>query len=184
MISQLTLNERQVALCILVVIGIAGLALGLTGRDDLLGLHGGLVLVAALIGIFIVIESYYSPEPSDERLNEYYDVPSKIGIILSMGWAVVGLSFGLWVAALLAWPDLTFDAGWASFGRIRRSNPEVANREPSAQTTLVTLATIAAWICVVVSLIAALQGYVNFALFLSRQTIWTAVVGASTYLLL
>ena len=26
---------------------------------------------------------------------------------------------GVWVAALLAWPDLTFDAAWSSFGRIR-----------------------------------------------------------------
>jgi len=36
-----------------------------------------------------------------------------------MGWAVFGLAFGVWVAALLAWPDLTFDAALASFGRIR-----------------------------------------------------------------
>jgi len=36
-----------------------------------------------------------------------------------MAWAVVGMFFGVWVAALLAWPDLTFDAAWASFGRIR-----------------------------------------------------------------
>ena len=26
---------------------------------------------------------------------------------------------GVWVAALLAWPDLTFDAPWSSFGRLR-----------------------------------------------------------------
>jgi small-conductance mechanosensitive channel len=71
-----------------------------------------------------------------------------------------------------------------SLGRLRRNHPEGASREPSAQTTLVTLATLAAWICVVVSVVAAFQGYVNFALFLSRQTIWTAIVAAAAYLLL
>jgi cytochrome c oxidase cbb3-type subunit 1 len=35
-----------------------------------------------------------------------------------MAWAVVGMAFGV-CSALLAWPDLTFDAAWASFGRIR-----------------------------------------------------------------
>lgn len=119
MISQLTLHERQVSLIILVSLAIVGLALGVAGRDDLLGLHGGLIAVLAILGIFFVIDGYYSPEPSAERLNEYYDLPSRIGIILAMGWAVIGLGFGLWVSSLLAWPDLTFDAGWSSFGRIR-----------------------------------------------------------------
>ncbi|MGZ8346921.1 MAG: cytochrome-c oxidase, cbb3-type subunit I, partial [Allosphingosinicella sp.] len=32
---------------------------------------------------------------------------------------VFGMFMGVWVAALLAWPDLTFDAAWASFGRLR-----------------------------------------------------------------
>jgi hypothetical protein len=36
-----------------------------------------------------------------------------------MAWAVIGMAAGVWVAALLAWPDLTFDAAWASFGRLR-----------------------------------------------------------------
>ena len=36
-----------------------------------------------------------------------------------MVWAVFGMFVGVWVAWLLAWPDLTFDAAWASFGRLR-----------------------------------------------------------------
>ena len=36
-----------------------------------------------------------------------------------MAWAVFGMFIGVWVAAQLAWPDLTFDAAWASFGRLR-----------------------------------------------------------------
>ena len=36
-----------------------------------------------------------------------------------MVWAVFGMFVGDWVAWLLVDPDLTFDAGWASFGRLR-----------------------------------------------------------------
>ena len=119
MIAQLTTNERQTALVLLIVLAVVGLAMAVAGRDDLLGAHGALIMIVAIAGVFGVISGYYSPEPTEERFNDYYDEPSKIGIILSMGWAVAGMFFGVWVAALLAWPDLTFDAGWASFGRIR-----------------------------------------------------------------
>ena len=119
MIAQLTTSERQTALVLLTVLAMVGLTMAAAGRDDLLGVHGGLVMIAALAGIFGVISGYYAPEPAEERFNDYYDEPSKIGIILAMGWAAVGMFFGVWVAALLAWPDLTFDAGWSSFGRIR-----------------------------------------------------------------
>ena len=37
-----------------------------------------------------------------------------------MTWAVVGLSFGDWVAWLLVYPD-SFDAPWASFGNPARA---------------------------------------------------------------
>jgi cytochrome c oxidase cbb3-type subunit 1 len=118
-IERLTKNERQSLLFILLLICLGGAALGIVGRDDLMGAHGFLTAVIGIAMIFAVGSRYYEPEPADQRLEEYYDDPSKIGIVLSMGWAVIGMFFGVWVAALLAWPDLTFDAGWASFGRIR-----------------------------------------------------------------
>src|SRR3546814_10648456 len=34
-------------------------------------------------------------------------------------WAVFAMFIGDWVAWLLAFPDLTFDAAWSSFGRLR-----------------------------------------------------------------
>src|SRR6187549_2913344 len=99
MISQLTTNERQTALVLLIVLAVVGLVMAAGGRDDVLSVHGGLVMIAALAGIFGVISGYYSPEPAEERLTDYYDTPSKIGIVLAMGWAAVGMFFGVWVAA-------------------------------------------------------------------------------------
>ena len=119
MIGQLTKAERQYALLILFGLALCGLIFGIAGKDDPLGIHGALIGVVALAGIFKVISVYYDPEPGDERLNRYYDDPTKFGIVLTMIWAVFGLSIGDWVAWLLVKPDFTFDAGWASFGRLR-----------------------------------------------------------------
>ncbi len=119
MVSQLTRNERQLALTILGALGLCGLAMAAMGRDDLIGGHGAFILLASLGLGFLVISSFYDPEPSPERLAHYYDDPSKVGIILSMIWAVFGLFVGDWVAWLLVYPDMTFDGGWASFGRLR-----------------------------------------------------------------
>ena len=54
-----------------------------------------------------------------DRQASYYDDPIKVGIVLSMAWAVFGMFMGVWVAAQLAWPDLAFDAAWSTFGRMR-----------------------------------------------------------------
>lgn len=78
-----------------------------------------IVLLAAIIGIGAVLYGFYEPEPSADRLETYYDEPSKFGILAAMVWGVAGMFVGDWVAWLLAYPDLTFDAAWASFGRLR-----------------------------------------------------------------
>ena len=118
-VSRLTIAERQAALAILTILGICGLAMAIGGRGDPLGVHGFITLIFAIGLAYLVMAGYYEPAPDDARLSRYYDDPTKIGIVLAMIWAVVGMGVGVWVAALLAWPDLTIDAAWASFGRLR-----------------------------------------------------------------
>jgi cytochrome c oxidase cbb3-type subunit 1 len=119
MISQLTSSERQYALVILVLAALCGLAMAAGGHGDPLGVHGFVVLIYSVGLAFVVISGFYAPEPEPARMSQYYDDPTKVGIALTMAWAVVGMFFGVWVAALLAWPDLTFDQAWSSFGRMR-----------------------------------------------------------------
>jgi len=119
MIADLTRAERLWAMLILGGLGIVGLAMAIAGRNDLIGIHGWIVAAAGLIGFFAVMSNKDAPEPSDERLNEYYDAPTRVGIILTLIWGVIGMGVGFWVASLLAWPEMTFDAAWASFGRLR-----------------------------------------------------------------
>ena len=119
MIEQLTKNERQLAIVILLAITIWGMAFAGAGQGDPLGAHGFLIMAAGIAGIFWVISGYFSPEPPADRSDSYYDDPSRAGILFAMAWAVAGMFVGVWIALLLAYPDFTFDAAWASFGRLR-----------------------------------------------------------------
>jgi len=120
-ISGLTLSERQAAIAILtagMMIGIV-MAAAAAMRADAMEIHGYIVALYSLGLLAVVLRGYFAPEPDDTRLASYYDDPSKAGIILSMAWAVFGMFMGVWVALLLAFPDMTFDTAWASFGRMR-----------------------------------------------------------------
>jgi cytochrome c oxidase cbb3-type subunit 1 len=119
MIAQLTKKERQLALIILLVMSVCGLAMAVAGNGDPLGIHGAIVLLAGILGAFGVISGYYDPEPGNDRLDQYFDDPSRMGIVLAMVWVVAGLFVGDWIAWQLVNPDLTFDAAWSSFGRLR-----------------------------------------------------------------
>ncbi|WP_331373372.1 cytochrome-c oxidase, cbb3-type subunit I [Sinorhizobium chiapasense] len=119
MVARLTMSERRWAVVILLVVSLCGLTMAADGRADTLGVHGFIVLVFSFGLAFFVMSDFYSPEPDPERLSRYYDDPTKVGIVLAMVWAVIAMFVGVWVAALLAWPDMTFDAAWASFGRLR-----------------------------------------------------------------
>jgi cytochrome c oxidase cbb3-type subunit 1 len=119
MLATLTSTERQIALAISVLVSFAGLALAAAGRGDPLELHGFLILGFGLLCLAFVANVFLEPEPSSKRLSSYYDDPIKVGIALSMAWAVFAMAIGVWVAAQLAWPNFTFEGAWASFGRVR-----------------------------------------------------------------
>src|SRR6186713_1046139 len=119
MVSQLTIAERRRGCLVLAVLAAIGLAMAASDPHGLFGAQGYVVLVFSGAVLFVVLKRLFDPEPGRERLAAYYDDPSKVGIILAMIWAIAGLAAGVWVAALLAWPDFTFDAAWSSYGRLR-----------------------------------------------------------------
>ncbi|MCR6636818.1 cytochrome-c oxidase, cbb3-type subunit I [Devosia sp.] len=119
MLADFTRGERTGALVILGTMVVLGLAMAIAGRHDLLGIHGWIVFGISLALTFGAIRQLDLPEPSPERLSEYYDAPTRTGLILTLIWGVVGMGAGFWVAALLAWPEMTFDVSWLSWGRLR-----------------------------------------------------------------
>lgn len=119
MMSNLTGAERTTAMTIAGFGALIGLAMAAAGHGDPMGVHGWIVLAFFGVLFFIVASALYSPEPVEDRSLSYYDDPTKVGIILALIWAVVGMFMGVWVASQLAWPDLRFEGAWSGFGRLR-----------------------------------------------------------------
>ncbi|WP_299655754.1 cytochrome-c oxidase, cbb3-type subunit I [uncultured Jannaschia sp.] len=119
MMTRLTVAERQSAMFISGLVAVAGFAMAVAGHGDPMGAHGWITLLFAATLFFLAGEALYHDEPTEDRSAEYYDDPTKAGILISLAWAVIGMGMGVWVAAQLAWPDLRFDAAWSSFGRLR-----------------------------------------------------------------
>lgn len=76
-----------------------------------LGLGVGLVL---LLG-----GELYDTEPPTDRLQRYYDAPTRFGIVMTLVWAMIGMGVGVWVAAFLYWPEGTPPWPATSFDRLR-----------------------------------------------------------------
>lgn len=119
MMSNLTSRERMSAMTIAGTGVLIGFIMAIAGSGDAFGVHGWVTMAFCAVMFFAVAGSLYAPEPQEDRTAAYYDDPTKVGIILSLIWAVIGMGMGVWVAAQLAWPDLRFDAAWSSFGRLR-----------------------------------------------------------------
>lgn len=119
MASTLTNSERQTALIISGLVGLCGLLMAAAGGQDALATHGFIILTFALVSAGFVINALFDDEPSPDRRSRYYDDPIKAGVIVSMAWAVLAMFVGVWVAALLAWPEISVQEEWATFGRLR-----------------------------------------------------------------
>ena len=119
MMSNLTVAERQTAMVLAGATTFVGLLMAIVGEGNPLGVHGWIVLGFGAGLFFVLSGALHAPEPLEDRAGSYYDDPTKVGIVLALAWAVIGMAMGVWVAAMLAWPDLRFDAAWSSFGRLR-----------------------------------------------------------------
>src|SRR5690606_4609027 len=120
MIQSLDHAERQTGLLLAVLVAAMGVAMAVLARGQgVMAFHGA--LAAALGGFlaFALAGSLHAAAPDGERALRYYDEPTRFGIVMTLIWAMIGMGVGVWVAALLYWPEATFMVPWASFGRLR-----------------------------------------------------------------
>jgi|GEM_PF-2293401 len=117
--ATLTPRERQIGLALAICLALMGLTMAALGRHDPIALHGFMALALGLALLFAVGSVMVEPAPTPTRLPQYYDDPIKVGIVLAMIWGVFAMAIGLWVAALMVWPDATFGQAWSSDGRLR-----------------------------------------------------------------
>ena len=120
MIATLTLRERRIGLGLSILLALIGLAMAAVARQGPMAVHGAMALVLGLGLVFLIGGALYDhPEQGRERLARYYDAPTRFGIIMALFWGVIGMGVGVWVAALMYWPEATPLWPATSFGRLR-----------------------------------------------------------------
>ncbi|HFQ16054.1 MAG TPA: cytochrome-c oxidase, cbb3-type subunit I, partial [Rhodobacteraceae bacterium] len=77
--------------------------------------------VAVVAGIFFIFTAKGMGEPKTAPETGYMDDVIRVGAILTVFWAVVGFTVGVWIAFQLAYPELNFAwaDGYLNFGRLR-----------------------------------------------------------------
>ncbi len=119
MAETLSLTERLIGLCLSVLVALMGLVMAASAGYGVMAVHGAMAFVLGIALVFILAGAISDPEPPEDRANRYYDAPIRFGIAMTLLWAVIGMGIGVWVAALLYWPEATPALPWTSFGRLR-----------------------------------------------------------------
>ena len=115
MTVSLSVAERQIGLLLSVLLALMGLAMAAAARHGVMAVHGFMALGLGVGLAFVVGGAIYAPEPPADRLRRYYDAPTRFGITMTLIWAMIGMVAGVWVAALLYWPEATPLWPWTSF---------------------------------------------------------------------
>ncbi len=117
--GHLTQGERELALLTGALLLALGMLMMVMAWGDPLSVHGAMFGFSGAAVMAVTLRGMFAPAPDENRFASYYDAPSKAGIVIAMIWGVFAMFIGDWVAWLLVFPEMTFDAGWASFGRLR-----------------------------------------------------------------
>nr|WP_309502484.1 cytochrome-c oxidase, cbb3-type subunit I [uncultured Roseovarius sp.] len=117
--ATLSRSERQIGFGLAFALALLGFIMAAAARHGVMAVHGAMALVLGLYLVFRIGGAFYDPEPSPDRANQYYDAPTRFGIWMTLIWAIIGMGVGVWVAALLYWPEATPAVPWTSFGRLR-----------------------------------------------------------------
>ncbi|WP_035026240.1 cytochrome-c oxidase, cbb3-type subunit I [Gemmobacter nectariphilus] len=118
--ASLTKAERQAGIGLALALTAMGLVMAATSRHGVMAIHGAMAMALGLALVFKLGGALYDyPEPASDRHNRYYDAPTRFGIAMTLIWSVIGMGVGVWVAALMYWPDATPPWGWTSYGRLR-----------------------------------------------------------------
>jgi Rrf2 family protein len=116
----LTTPERQIALGLAVALAVLGLAMAAVARQGAMAVHGAMALALGLGLVFRLGGLLYDAAPAGpDRASRYDDGATRFGIWMTLAWAMIGMVAGVWVAALLYWPEATPPWPATSFGRLR-----------------------------------------------------------------
>ncbi|HSM36974.1 MAG TPA: cbb3-type cytochrome c oxidase subunit I, partial [Longimicrobiales bacterium] len=90
------------------------------GHDLAYRVHALLILaIAAFMFLRVMTAPDRQPVPEAAAPTGYMDDVVRAGVVATAFWGVVGFLAGVWIAFLLAYPELNFDLPWTNFGRLR-----------------------------------------------------------------
>jgi cytochrome c oxidase cbb3-type subunit 1 len=119
MMATLTVSERRISLLLSFLLALTGLTMAGLARHGVMAFHGYMALALGLWLAVLLATSAGEDGPDADRLNRYYDAPIRFGVVATLIWAMIAMAVGVWVAALLYWPEATPAMPWTSFGRLR-----------------------------------------------------------------
>lgn len=119
MIRSLSIDQRSGGLLLALALAALGLLMAGAAKHGPMAIHGAIAFIVGVALSFALAGAMSDPPPSEERQSHYYDDPTRVGIAMTLVWALIGMTIGVWVAALLYWPDATLGVPWTSFGRLR-----------------------------------------------------------------
>ncbi|MFX0543264.1 cytochrome-c oxidase, cbb3-type subunit I [Roseovarius sp. S4756] len=111
--------ERQIAFALSIALAVMGFIMAAAAGKGVMAIHGAMALALGLFLIFRTGGALYDDAPGPERHDRYFDGPTRFGVIMTLIWAIVAMAVGVWVSALLYWPEGTPALPWTSFGRLR-----------------------------------------------------------------
>ncbi|MBP9047078.1 MAG: cytochrome-c oxidase, cbb3-type subunit I [Tabrizicola sp.] len=120
MTASLTTSERQIGIGLSVALALMGLVMAAAARHGVMAVHGSMAAALGLALVFRLGGALYEVAPAGpDRATRYDDAPTRFGIWMTLIWAMIGMAAGVWVAALLYWPEATPLWPATSFGRLR-----------------------------------------------------------------
>lgn len=118
--ASLTTVERRIGIGLAVLLALGGLTIAAAARHGVMAVHGAMALALGLGLVFRLGGALYDVAPAGlDRASRYDDGPTRFGIWMTLTWAMIGMVAGVWVAALLYWPEATPPWPATSFGRLR-----------------------------------------------------------------
>lgn len=118
--ASLTTVERRIGIGLAVLLALGGLTIAAAARHGVMAVHGAMALALGLGQVFRLGGALYDVAPAGlDRASRYDDGPTRFGIWMTLAWAMIGMVAGVWVAALLYWPEATPPWPATSFGRLR-----------------------------------------------------------------
>jgi cytochrome c oxidase cbb3-type subunit 1 len=103
MLHSLNATERLVGMALAISLAVIGFMMAAFARPGPMAIHG---VIAGILGL-VAAAKLDDAQPTPDRAHRYYDAPTRFGLAMTLIWGVIAMGVGVWLAALMYWPEAT-----------------------------------------------------------------------------